>query len=42
MLGDNVEVIIMSDTACDDDCGAVRPGTVAYRELCISLVISLR
>jgi hypothetical protein len=31
MLGDDVEVVIMSSTPCEnDDCGTVRPGTVAY------------
>lgn len=31
LLGDNVEVIIFSDKECkNNDCGAVRPGTVAY------------
>ncbi|KAF7846363.1 hypothetical protein BT93_L4498 [Corymbia citriodora subsp. variegata] len=30
-LGSNVEVLIMSGTECEnDDCGYVRPGTVAY------------
>ncbi|PGH18505.1 hypothetical protein AJ80_04475 [Polytolypa hystricis UAMH7299] len=30
MIPDNVEVILMSDKKCNGDCGAVRPGTVAY------------
>lgn len=29
-LDSNVEVVIMSDTECDGDCGYVRDGTVAY------------
>lgn len=29
-LDSDVEVVIMSDTECDDDCGFVRDGTVAY------------
>lgn len=29
-LDSNVEVVIMSDDECDDDCGYVRDGTVAY------------
>jgi hypothetical protein len=39
MLPDNKEIIIMSDMECSgDSCGAVRPGTVAYRE-CLLLYI---
>ncbi|KAL1960780.1 hypothetical protein VTO42DRAFT_6610 [Malbranchea cinnamomea] len=30
LLPDNEEIVIMSDRKCDGDCGAVRPGTVAY------------
>lgn len=33
MLDDKVEVIIFSDKKCKDDCGYIRPGTVAYRML---------
>jgi hypothetical protein len=33
MIGDNVEIVIMTDKPCSSgDCGTVRPGTVAYRK----------
>ena len=32
-IGDNVEIVIMTDKPClSGDCGTVRPGTVAYRK----------
>jgi hypothetical protein len=32
-IGDNVEIVIMTDKPCSSgDCGTVRPGTVAYRK----------
>jgi len=30
MLDDNIEIVVMSDQPCNNDCGTVRPGTVAY------------
>ena len=34
LLQDNVELVVMTDKACSGgDCGYVRPGTVAYRQL---------
>ncbi|KAI5304884.1 target of Sbf, partial [Ascosphaera pollenicola] len=30
MIEDDNEIVIMSDTKCNGDCGATRPGTVAY------------
>jgi hypothetical protein len=33
VIGDNVEIVIMTDKPCSSgDCGTVRPGTVAYRK----------
>ena len=33
LIGDDVEIVIMTDKPCSsDDCGTVRPGTVAYRK----------
>jgi Putative TOS1-like glycosyl hydrolase (DUF2401) len=33
MIGDNVEIVIVTDKPCSSgDCGTVRPGTVAYRK----------
>jgi hypothetical protein len=33
VIGDNIEVVIMTDKPCSGgDCGTVRPGTVAYRK----------
>lgn len=33
LIGDDVEIVIMTDTPCSDgDCGTIRPGNVAYRK----------
>jgi len=32
LIDDNKEIIIMTDKACNGDCGTVREGTVAYRK----------
>ena len=33
VIASNVEFTVMTDKVCNGDCGFVRPGSVAYREL---------
>lgn len=37
-IGSATEYTIMTDSICDDDCGFVRPDSVAYRKPCLDIL----